>query len=212
MSYQPYNQYQPVRNYNNPYPPNQQYAGYQPGPSQPYAQPQPNAYSQPNVYTQPNTYGQANAYGQQGARFGGAANFSRYTPKADESSPDLYDEGRSEFVRKVYTLLAISLVITTLICFWAMTSPSFKSAFVNVPAITILSVLLFAISIIVACCYQKVQKFGLAILIAFVIIESLLVGIMCSQTNPATVLTAAAITAIVVIGLTLFACTRSLNI
>lgn len=167
MNYSPYQQYPPYQaspnqnpNYNNPY--------YQQNPYQ--SQPQQNFTPQPQQ--------------QQIPQYGGGANFRRFGAdpnKIASQGDDLYDQGRSSFIRKVYILLALSLLVTSLVCLWAMISPSFKSTFCNVPAMAILSVLLFVISIVVACCYQQMERFGLPIFVAFVIVESLLVGIMCAQ-------------------------------
>lgn len=63
-----------------------------------------------------------------------------------------------------------------------------------------------AVSIVIGCCVEVVRKFGLPILIVFTLLFSILVGIACASTNPQIVLTAAAITAVIVIGLTIFAC------
>ena len=103
-------------------------------------------------------------------------------------------------------MLAGSLLFTTVICAWAMNSPSFKNMFVNVPAIIILTLLLLVISIVIGCCYERVRQYALRIFVVFLIVESLLVGILCAQTNPSIVLTAAAITTAIVIGLTVYAC------
>lgn len=35
---------------------------------------------------------------------------------------DLYESGRASFVRKVYGILSIQLIITALICVWAVKS------------------------------------------------------------------------------------------
>lgn len=72
-------------------------------------------------------YSQAQAQGVPSSNpYGmGSSNFrSTKQPNevADSGDGDLYSQGRSTFIRKVYTLLAISLVVTTLICLWAMKS------------------------------------------------------------------------------------------
>lgn len=182
---------------------------YQPNQYPPYQNTPYNQYQQPQRYPQQGySQPQSQFQSQSIPQYGGAPNFRQYanTTKADQDG-DLYEQGRSEFVKKVYTLLAISLIVTTLVCLWATNSQSFKTAFCNIPAMTILSILLFIISMAAACCAQQMQKYGLIIFIAFVVVESLLVGILCAQTNPHTVLTSAGITALIVIGLTIYACT-----
>ncbi len=95
---------------------------------------------------------------------------------------DLYADSRAGFVRKVYTLLSIQLIITVLICVWAMNSPTFKNMFVNTPAIIILSVLLMVMSCVIGCFLTTTRKYGLPILLVFTLIFSLLVGIICAST------------------------------
>jgi FtsH-binding integral membrane protein len=87
-----------------------------------------------------------------------------------------------------------------------MLSPSFKNIFVNTPSIIILSVLLMVMSIAIACCTDFVRQYGLPVLLAFTVVFGLLVGICCAGTQPQIVLAAAGITAVVVIGLTIFSC------
>lgn len=76
----------------------------------------------------------------------------------------------------------------------------------NTAVIIIVSVLLLAVSIVISCCVDVVRKFGLPVLIIFTLLFSILIGITCATTNPQIVLTAAGITAVIVIGLTIFAC------
>lgn len=121
---------------------------------------------------------------------------------------DLYSDSRGGFVRKVYTLLSLQLIFTALVCVWAMKSEFFKSVFGSAPAIIIVSVLLMVLSISIACCCQDAyRKYGLPILIVFTILFAILVGIVCSKTKPEIVLAATGITALIVVGLTLYACT-----
>lgn len=129
--------------------------------------------------------------------------------KSGLDSDDLYANSRTGFIRKVYTLLSIQLIITALVCVWAMKSDSFKTIFVNTPAIIIVSVLLMAFSCFIGCFSEALQKYGLPIMLVFTLLFSILVGIICSKTKPEIVLTATAITAAIVIALTIFACNFS---
>lgn len=63
-----------------------------------------------------------------------------------------------------------------------------------------------AMSIVISCCVDVVRKFGLPIMLVFTIVFALLVGVICATTKSSIVLTAAGITAVVVVGLTIFAC------
>lgn len=78
--------------------------------------------------------------------------------------------------------------------------------FINVPAFIILSTLLLTLSIVIGCCYERVAKYALPLFLMFAIVESIFVGIICSQTNPSIVLSAAGITTVIVITLTIYAC------
>lgn len=119
---------------------------------------------------------------------------------------DLYADSRGGFVRKVYTLLSIQLIITALICLIAMKSQTFRNIFGNAVAVIILSVLLLVFSIAIGCCAETFRKYGLPILIVFTVIFALLVGVICSMTKPEIVLAATGITALIVVGLTIYAC------
>jgi FtsH-binding integral membrane protein len=88
-----------------------------------------------------------------------------------------------------------------------MKSDSFKNVFMNNAAIIIVSVLLMALSIFIGCFSETLQKYGLPIMIAFTLLFAILVGIICAKTKPEIVLTATAITAAIVVALTIFACT-----
>jgi FtsH-binding integral membrane protein len=91
-----------------------------------------------------------------------------------------------------------------------MNSESFRKTFGSTAAIIILSVGLMVFSIVIGCCQDFTRKYGLPILIIFTIIFALLVGVICSASNPQVVTTAAGITALVVIALTIFSCNFSI--
>lgn len=124
----------------------------------------------------------------------------------DEEPGDLYDSSRASFIRKVYGLLAVQLIITTLICAVAMNDPAFSNFFLQPPVYLCLFVVYIAMCFILGCCTDFARKYGLPILVVFTIVFGLIVGIICAGTSPVTVLTAAGITAVVVIALTIFSC------
>lgn len=101
-----------------------------------------------------------------------------------QKNGDLYESSRASFVKKVYTILSIQLIITALVCVWAMKTQSFKTIFVNTPAMIIISVLLIVLSIVVGCCVETMRKYGLPILLAFTFLFAVLVGIICAGTKP----------------------------
>lgn len=133
-------------------------------------------------------------------------NENLYKDNEGNLDQDLYDQGRNGFIKKVYTLLSIQLIITALIAVWASLSPSFGKIFNNTPMLIIVSVGLMAMSFVFCCCIDFVRKYGLPILIVFTLLEAILVGIICSMTKTSIVLMAAGITAVIVIGLTAYAC------
>ncbi len=113
---------------------------------------------------------------------------------------------RAGFVRKVYTLLTLQLLVTIGIGFWAFNSPVFKKVFVNLPMIIILSVVLMALSCVIGCALATFRKYALPIFIAFTLVFALLVGISISGYQSKIVLMAAGITFALVAALTIYAC------
>ena len=87
-----------------------------------------------------------------------------------------------------------------------MNSKTFKNTFVNTPAIIILSVLLIASSIAIGCCWRALRPYGPIVTIVFTLIFALMIGIVCAGTKPDIVAMAAAITFVICVGLTIFAC------
>jgi FtsH-binding integral membrane protein len=118
----------------------------------------------------------------------------------------LEGSARAGFVRKVYTLLTLQLLVTIGIGFWAYNSPLFQKIFVNIPAIIILSVLLMAMSCFIACATEAFRKFALPIFILFTIVFSLLIGISICGYKSKIILMAAGLTFLLVAALTIFAC------
>ena len=158
------------------------------------------------------TYSRNDVYAQEGQEYGG-----RFTNNAEmdeeyggDGVGDLYGDSRNGFIKKVYTLLSLQLLVTAGVSAWAMNSQAFTKIFVNTPVIIIVSVLIMAISLVIGCCTEVVRKYGLPILIFFTLLFSILVGIICSMTSSKIVLMAAGITAVIVIGLTAYACTYQL--
>jgi len=107
----------------------------------------------------------------------------------------------------VYTLLVLQLLTTAGIGAWGYSSPWFKQAFVNVPALIILTVLIIAVTCAIACCMQTFRKYALPIFIVFTILMSLLVAIAISGYSSQAILTAVGITLFLVVSLTIYACT-----
>lgn len=124
----------------------------------------------------------------------------------DDDENTLASGARNGFIKKVYTLLTIQLLITVGFCYWAMSSQTFKNIFVNTPVIIIVSVLLMAFMCVIACCRDFMRKYGLPVFIIFTILMSIMVGIACVGTKPHIVFAAAGLTLLIVIVLTAYAC------
>lgn len=123
-----------------------------------------------------------------------------------EFTGDLEQDARKSFIRKVYTLLSIQLIITAIICFAVMKSEPLKNFLKQTPVIIVLSIALMVMSIVIGCCQQALQKYGLPILIVFTLLFSFFVGIICAQTPPHIVAMAAGLTALITVALTAYAC------
>jgi FtsH-binding integral membrane protein len=82
----------------------------------------------------------------------------------------------------VYSLLTVQLLITTLICYIAMTNKAFADFLANPAVLFSILAAYIAISVILCCCREWVRKYGLPILLIFTLVFSLLVGMICANT------------------------------
>ena len=180
----------------------------------------PTAYSNPhqsgNNPGQPNLVNNqaasaAMGFGNQSAAFRHGAsqnpNFQEDNLMNKDLDNTLEGGARSGFIRKVYTLLTLQLLVTVAIGFWAYNSPAFKTVFMNTPMIIILSVLLMGLSCFISCATDAFRKFALPIFIAFTLVFALLIGISICGYKSKIILMAAGLTLLLTAGLTIFACT-----
>jgi len=120
---------------------------------------------------------------------------------------------RHGFIRKVYGILAAQLTVTMAIAFCVMRLPIAAS-----PSTTVL--LMFgslAITVGVMCCFickpeiMRRSPQNYILLAVFTVAQAVAIGFISAQYTQESVLMVLAITAIVVFGLTLFACQTSID-
>lgn len=119
-------------------------------------------------------------------------------------------EIRLGFIRKVYGILSVQLVITFLMCLYSVTNKGYALFQQTHTGIFWLSFILGFIIIIVLSCFRNICRtvpINYILLFAFTVCESYMVSFVCSISDPEIVLMAAAMTAGVVIGLTIYAVT-----
>jgi len=118
---------------------------------------------------------------------------------------------RIGFVRKVYGILAIQLLITTLICVISMTSPAFATFQAESPGIFIAAIVLSFVVLIAIFCFKNVAKTvptNYICLIIFTLCEAYMVSFACSSVGePKIVIMAAVMTLGMTLSLTIYACT-----
>ena len=125
---------------------------------------------------------------------------------------DINQSIRLGFIRKVYGILSIQLLITTLFCLIAMISKNVQSFMINNISLAYFMILLTIIlPIIIVCCRDTMSKVPInyIILLLFTFAESYLVSFICSLSNPKIVFMAAFMTFAMVVSLTIYAITTS---
>ena len=130
----------------------------------------------------------------------------------EERLKDINLSIRLGFIRKVYGILSIQLLITTILCLIAMISKSYQSFLINNISLAYLMIFLTIIlPIIIICCPDTMSKVPMnyIILLLFTIAESYLVSFICAFSNPKIVFMAAFMTFAMVISLTIYAITTS---
>lgn len=115
---------------------------------------------------------------------------------------------RHNFIKKVYSLVTLQLLITTAFIALIKFVPTITTFFaVNTWFLWLAMIGTFIIMITLACCEGVARSYpmNMILLFVFTILESILVGCISTQYKTDTLFIAVGITAIVVIGLTLFA-------
>jgi FtsH-binding integral membrane protein len=115
---------------------------------------------------------------------------------------------RHGFVRKVYGIVSFQVMITIAFIALIKYTPPITTFFVsNLWLLWVFMLGTFIVMIVLACCesVSRTYPLNMILLFAFTIMESVLLGVITIQYKTDTVLIAAALTAFIVIGLTIFA-------
>ncbi|RNA44168.1 lifeguard 1-like [Brachionus plicatilis] len=115
---------------------------------------------------------------------------------------------RHAFIRKTYSIVSLQVLITVAITALIVFAEPVRGFFYSNAWILWLAMIgTFVIMIVLACCESVNRKFPLnmILLMVFTLLESLLVGCISAQYETDTIFIALAITAVVVVGLTVFA-------
>lgn len=116
-------------------------------------------------------------------------------------------ELRWAFIRKIYTILTIQLLLTVAVASVVVTVRPISTFFVTTTAGFWLYLLIIFLPLIImwplSYCYQK-HPLNLILLAVFTVGMSFAVGLTCAFTSGKVILEAAILTAVVVVGLTLY--------
>ena len=115
---------------------------------------------------------------------------------------------RHAFIKKVYGILTLQLSITIAVIALFITVEAIQKFFqANSWILWVILAFTIVISIIFCCCNNVARKYPLNIILlfAFTILESILLGVIAATYKLEEVLIAAGITAVVVVGITIFA-------
>jgi FtsH-binding integral membrane protein len=117
---------------------------------------------------------------------------------------------RLGFIRKVYGILSIQLIITTFLCVVSMSSPTFSKFQVKNWWLSIVCAVVSIAIMLAICCFREVGRnvpTNYILLFLFTGCEAYIVSYLCGITNPRLVFMAAAMTCGITMALTLYACT-----
>lgn len=118
---------------------------------------------------------------------------------------------QSAFIRKVYLMLSIQLAVVAAMVLLAMYSFSFKLFLWNPVTLISVSVGLIILSLVIACCFEVIRPIQIPVYIIFTVLEGFLVSAITARYPTGIVTTAALMTAVLVIALTIYACTRGVT-
>ena len=115
---------------------------------------------------------------------------------------------RHGFIRKTYSIVSLQMLITTAITATVIFVDDVKHFFyANVWVLYVLMAATFVIMLVLACCESVARSYpiNMILLAVFMVCESFIVGAISSVYDTTTVLIAVGITAVVVLGITIFA-------
>lgn len=119
------------------------------------------------------------------------------------------NSNRLGFIRKVYGILTVQMLITTLfvaLTIWSKKIQEFQSKSTPTMAVTFV---VYFVSLYALACYPKISRrvpINYILLFLFTISMSYLVGFISSKYSTTIVITAALLTALMMVGLTTYAC------
>ncbi|XP_019878774.1 protein lifeguard 1 isoform X2 [Aethina tumida] len=175
-------------------------AGFAP-PPQPQGYP---PYGQQPGYQPPPSYNSTDPYGQ---GYGGANNYGGEDPEV--KGFDFNDQSiRRGFIRKVYSILMVQLSITLVFIAWLVYHKPSQKFVHSHPELFIISlVVVFVALIVLACCGEVRRKapMNFVFLFIFTFAEAFMLSVTASTYKSEEVVMAVGITAVVCLGLTLFA-------
>jgi protein lifeguard len=160
----------------------------------------------------------ANMYSNNNNNYGGVNEKEAWKPASYgdiESGQDDYKmnterEMRLGFIRKVYGILSMQLLLTTLMCAISMAVPEIAKFQIHHQPLMWGALILSIVIMLVICCVPGVSRqvpLNYILLFAFTFCEGYIVSTICAKTNPKIVLMAAAMTTTMTLLLTLYACT-----
>jgi FtsH-binding integral membrane protein len=123
---------------------------------------------------------------------------------------DISLQMRLGFVKKVYGILSVQLLITVLFCALSMTNTTFYKFQAQSSILFIFCLILTIALPCVIVCFQSTMRtvpYNYYILFAFTLAESYIVSYICGRTNPRFVFMAAFMTFSLVVALTVYAAT-----
>jgi len=111
---------------------------------------------------------------------------------------------RMGFLRKVYTLLGMQLIMTTIIAAACMMTPQIKTFVHDNPWLLLITFILSIALLIALAAKRRETPINLILLAGFTVVEAFTVGVIVSFYETSVVLQAFFLTASVVVGLTLY--------
>lgn len=117
---------------------------------------------------------------------------------------------RLSFIRKVYAILSVQLLITTAFVGLSIKNSEYNTFISNNPAIAILAIIVNITTAYALICYKSLARrvpLNYILLSLFTITEAILVSMITTQYEPKIVFIAACLTAGIVVSLTLYAIT-----
>ena len=117
---------------------------------------------------------------------------------------------RLGFIRKVFGILSMQMLLTTLLCILSVTSKNFSNFQKSHPELTVICMILSVITLIALACFNNVSRTvptNYIVLSIFTFTEAYCISFICGTTAPRLVMMAASMTCAITIGLTVYACT-----